>query len=78
MDLFARHGMRNVAYWTPADEPNTLVYILAHKDKESIAASWKAFVADPEWQKVYAASIADGKLVAKIENSFMTKTDYSP
>src|SRR5690348_12997677 len=31
--LFERHGMKNVAYWTPLDEPaksNTLIYILEH------------------------------------------------
>ena len=78
INMFAKHGMRSIAYWTPADEPNKLIYILAHKNQASIEGAWKAFVADPEWQKVYAASIADGRLVTKIENVFMTKTDYSP
>ncbi len=30
--LFDRHGMKNVAYWTPVDEPdksNTLIYVPA-------------------------------------------------
>ena len=78
MTLFEKHGMQNVAYWTPADAPNTLIYIIAHKDAEAAQASWQAFVKDPEWQKVYNASIADGRLVGKIDNVFMTKTDYSP
>jgi len=33
MKLFEKHGMKNVAYWTPTDDPlkgKTLVYILAH------------------------------------------------
>src|SRR4249920_2224276 len=50
--LFERHGMKNVAYWVPADEPaksNTLIYVLAHASREAAAASWKAFQADPEW-----------------------------
>lgn len=78
MALFEKHGMQNVGYWIPADQPDTLIYILAHKDADAAQASWKAFVADPAWQEVYQASIADGRLVAKIENTFMTKTDYSP
>ena len=78
MTLFEKHGMKNIAYWSPADDPDKLIYIIAHKDAESAEASWKAFVSDPEWQKVYADSIADGRLVAKIENVFMAKTDYSP
>ena len=78
MKLFEKHGMKNIAYWSPADQPNTLIYIIAHKSAEAAEASWKAFVADPAWVEVYTASIADGRLVAKIDNVFMTKTDYSP
>lgn len=76
--LFEQHGIQNIAYWTPTDKPNTLVYIVAHKDRESAAAAWAAFVADPEWQSVYAASIAGGKLVVNIDSVFMAATDYSP
>jgi len=76
--LFEKHGIANVAYWNPSDQPNTLIYIVAHKSAEAAKASWAAFVADPEWQAVYAASIADGRLVSNIESVFMRKTDYSP
>ncbi|NOX49115.1 MAG: NIPSNAP family protein [Gammaproteobacteria bacterium] len=78
MGLFEKHGMKNIAYWTPVDQSNTLIYIVAHKDRDAAATSWQAFVADPEWQKVYQASIAEGALVNKIDSVFMTKTDYSP
>ena len=78
MRIFEKHGMQNVAYWIPTDQEDTLIYIIAHKDADAAAASWQAFVSDPEWQEVYAASIADGRLVKNIENTFMTKTDYSP
>jgi hypothetical protein len=81
LDLFARHGMRSVAYWTVIDpignEPN-LVYILAHASRASAAVSWKAFEADPEWQKVRDASEAKGKLVSHIQSIFMKPTDFSP
>src|SRR3977135_192124 len=43
MKIFERHGMKNVAYWTPLDEPeksNTLIYILAHHNREAAKASW--------------------------------------
>ncbi len=78
MSIFEKHGMQNVGYWVPAETPNTLIYIIAHKDTDSAQASWQAFVSDPEWQDVYAKSIADGRLVKNIVNVFMTKTDYSP
>lgn len=76
--LFEKHGMVNVAYWTPVDTPNTLVYIVAHKSRDAAKAAWAAFVADPEWRAVYANSIAQGRLVANIDSVFMEKTDYSP
>ena len=76
--LFEKHGIKNVAYWTPVDTPNTLVYVIAHDSKEAAEASWKAFIADPQWRSVYAESRTDGPLVANIESVFMTTTDYSP
>ena len=78
MEIFAKHGMQNVAYWIPAETPDTLIYIVAHENGEAAKASWAAFIADPAWQEVYAASIADGRLVKNIDSVFMTKTDYSP
>lgn len=74
---FYKHGMQNIGYWVPTDKENTLVYIIAHKSKESAAKSWQAFISDEAWKKVYGESIANGKLVEKIDSVFMTATDYS-
>jgi len=79
--LFEKHGIRNVAYWTPTDDPlkdKTLVYILAHPSREAATANWKAFGADPEWQGVKDKSEANGKLVEKVDSTFMVMTDFSP
>jgi hypothetical protein len=70
--------MTNVIYWTPVDQPNTLVYLLAHKSVEARDASFQAFRDDPEWQKVYAESRKEGPLVEKVESIMLTPTDYSP
>jgi len=78
MSIFEKHGMRNIAYWTPADTPNTLIYVIAHDSADAAKSNWQAFISDPEWQEVYAASIADGRLVKNIDSVFMSKTDYSP
>ena len=78
MALFEKHGMQNVAYWTPTDKPNTLVYLISHESEDAIKPAWKAFGEDPAWRKVYADSIADGRLVANIENQFLSATEYSP
>ena len=77
--LFAKHGMENVGYWTPEDgKEEKLVYMLAHKDRKARDASFKAFLADPDWQKAYKASEADGPLVKKIVQTFLSATDLSP
>jgi hypothetical protein len=79
--LFEKHGMKNVAYWTPLDDPlkgKTLIYILAHSSREAATGNWKAFVDDPEWQKVRDASEVNGKLVDKVDSTFMALTDFSP
>lgn len=76
--IFARHGMKSVVYWVPADQRNTLVYIIQHESREAAARNWKAFQSDPEWMKVAAASNANGNLVARVDTYFATAADYSP
>jgi hypothetical protein len=79
--IFEKHGMTNVAYWSPMDEPqksNTLIYILAHPSREAAATNWRAFSADPEWQSVQKASEANGKIVEKVDSTFIVLTDFSP
>ena len=81
MKLFEKHGMKNEMYWVPTDpakKDNTLIYIVSHASQEAADASWKAFGADPDWQKARAASEEDGKIVEKVERVYMTATDYSP
>ena len=78
--LFVKHGMSLIAYWTPSEKPNTLVYVLAYPDRKSREASWKAFMDDPEWKEAWAESKekAGGPIVTKVESVFMSATDYSP
>jgi hypothetical protein len=79
--IFDRHGIKSVAYWTPLDEPeksNTLIYILQHPSREAAAANWKSFQDDPEWKSVHEKSEANGKLVDKIDSTFLALTDFSP
>jgi hypothetical protein len=79
--LFAKHGIKDIAYWTPVDEPgrdNMLVYILQHPSREAATANWKSFQDDPEWKRVKEESEANGKLAEKIDSTFMALTDFSP
>jgi NIPSNAP len=81
MALFEKHGMKNIAYWTPTDDPlkgKTLVYIISHSSREAATANWDAFRNDPEWISVRDKSEANGKIVEKVDSTFMTMTDFSP
>jgi hypothetical protein len=81
VEIFRRHEMKSVAYWTPTDEPlkgRTVIYILEHSSREAATANWKSFRDDPEWVKVSTASEVNGKLVEKVDSTYMTLTDFSP
>ncbi|MEM7476038.1 MAG: NIPSNAP family protein [Planctomycetota bacterium] len=81
--LFEKHGIQNVAYWTPADEPNSknqLIYVIKHSSPEGAKKSWSAFASDPEWKKVAKESQKDGRILIKggVKSTYMTATEYSP
>jgi NIPSNAP len=81
LQIFKNHGMNNVAYFAPTDEPlskNTLIYILSFPNRDAAKKSWDAFRTDPEWQKVQKESEVNGKLVTKVDSVFAEATDYSP
>lgn len=79
--IFRKHGMEVVGYWSPTSEEergDTLVYMLEHADQDTATASWQAFIEDPEWAEVAAASNANGQILGGIEAKYMVATDYSP
>ena len=81
MKIFEKHGMTNVGYWVPQDEPahsNTLVYVISHASREQAKANWQAFIDDPEWKKVSEESQVNGRIVSKVVSVFADPTDYSP
>lgn len=77
--LFEKHGMTNIGYWVPVDEKDQrLIYIVAFPSAEAREKAWKAFSADPEWQRVRAETEKEGRLVTRVESYLMRPTDYSP
>jgi hypothetical protein len=72
--IFEKHGAEIVGVWQRLDEPNTLVWMLAYKDRAHRSQVWSDFLADPEWtalRKKYPVPITP--------NTFtMSATDYSP
>jgi hypothetical protein len=50
---------------------------IAHPSREAAAKNWAAFRGDPEWQKVAKELEADGKIVEKVDSTYMDPTDFS-
>ena len=78
--LFEKHGFKNIGYWTVdvGDANDRLIYIVAFEDAGQRERAWASFGSDPEWHRVVAESEANGQLVARVLNSTLVPTDYSP
>ena len=74
VEVFEKNGADVLAVWQNLDEPNTLVYLLAYKDRAAREAGWAAFNADPKWTELRLKYFVP--LTSKI--TFMSATDYSP
>ena len=78
--LFEKHGITSIGYFVPQDTPqsqNTLIYVLAHKDRESAKQNWAAFQKDPDWQAAFKESQKNGPLQTQVQSVFMDPTDFS-
>ena len=79
MQLFKKHGIDNVAYWTEdVGTSNRLVYMLGYPDLGAREKGWTAFQADPAWQQARAESEKDGPLVRVSRHAILRLTPYSP
>lgn len=71
--IFEKHGAEVVAVWQRLDDPNTLVWMLAYRDRAHRQEVWTAFAADPAWHALrekYAVPLS-------AEAYMMSATDYS-
>lgn len=83
LELFSRHGMTSIGYWTPVESPQgPLVYLLAHKSLEAARASWAAFRQDPDWLAARKASEAEAggpvTVPGVMKSVYLMPTDFSP
>lgn len=86
MGLFEKHGMTNIVYWVPDEEPESwsrLVYLLAHDSQDAARKNFEAFRSDPEWLAAKKASeeAAGGSLTNPdkgVVSEFLTAAEYSP
>ena len=77
MALFKKHGFTNIAYFTPLEIPDTLIYVVAHEDQAAMKSAWESFRNDPEWQQLWESSSKDGKIVIKVDRQTLRPVDYS-
>ena len=79
LKIWERYGIRQAGFWTTLVGPNSnrLTYLLAWESLAEREAKWNAFIVDPEWLAVRAATEKDGPIVASIANSFLEPTPFS-
>ncbi len=76
---FEKYGIKVVGYWTDViGTNNRLTYMVAFDDLTQRDKAWAALGADQERLKLFAETERDGPLVAKITNTVMRPTAYSP
>ena len=71
--IFEKHGAEVVAVWQRLDDPDTLVWMLAYRDRAHRDEVWAGFAADPDWatlREKYDVSLS-------IEAYWMSSTNYS-
>ena len=80
MAILQRHGIKIVGFWTPSvgDFNDRLIYMLGFEDVAQREKAWADVGADPEFGRVIAESEKQGRLVARIRNTLLQPTDFSP
>jgi hypothetical protein len=76
---FEKHGLKVMGFWTDeVGTSNRLTYMLGFEDMAARDKAWAGFRSDQERAKAFAETERDGPLVARIQNTIMRPTAYSP
>lgn len=71
--IFERLGAEVIAVWQRLDDPDTLVWMLAYKNRAHRQEVWDAFLKDSEWLEL----LAKYPVPISAETYTMSATDYS-
>ena len=74
MAIFQKHGAQIVGVWQHLGNPDTLVWMLAYRDRAHREDVWAKFAADPEWKEL--SSKYSVPITANV--TLMSASDYSP
>ena len=72
--IFEKHGAEFIAAWQRLDDPETLVWMLAYRDRAHRTEVWEGFRNDPAWDSL----LAKYPVGVEAEVYMMSATDYSP
>jgi len=73
--LFEKHGAEIVAVWQSLDNPDTLIWMLAYRDRAHREQVWADFGADPEWDALRRKYMVP---LQRPNVFMMSASDYSP
>ena len=80
--MFKKHDIKVVGYWVDKyGISNRLTWMIQWESEADREKKWGAFTTDPEWLDGRAKSELPengGPIVARVTNTIMTGTDYSP
>ena len=74
VELFHKHGAQILGVWQHLGEPDTLVWMLAYRDRAHREEVWAAFGKDPEWDALRRKYFVP----LKTNTFLMSAADYSP
>ena len=72
--IFQKHGAQIIGVWQHLGNPDTLVWMLAYRDRAHREDVWAKFAADPDWKEL--SSKYSVPITANVFT--MSATDYSP
>jgi hypothetical protein len=72
--IFQKHGAQIVGVWQHLGNPDTLVWMLAYRDRAHREDVWAKFAADPDWKAL--SSKYSVPITAQV--FLMSAVDYSP
>ncbi|MDQ3701840.1 MAG: NIPSNAP family protein [Chloroflexota bacterium] len=79
LKMFEKHAITVVGYWEDViGENNRLIWMIRWESMADRERKWDGFSTDPEWVAARAKTEESGPIVARIRNTLMRPTNYSP
>ena len=79
LSFFEKYGIEQIGFWTTAvgEDNHALTYLLKWTSMADREERWNAFQVDPDWIAARNESESQRPIVVRVENSFLTPTDFS-